>query len=164
MKFLPIVTFYWLSSLFHLDIYLEAQLVPFLGASPQTPVAPLRGELAVLWSSAKQNNAFCFFFWKKKKTTKPIEDKNKAVETSSWLLPLLPLNIYLEAQLVPFLGARPQTPVAPLRGELAELWSSAKQNNAFCFFFWKKKTTKPIEGKNKAVEMSSKLVGRGFIS
>jgi hypothetical protein len=30
-------------------------------------VAPLRGGLDKPWSSAKQNNAFCFFFWKKKK-------------------------------------------------------------------------------------------------
>jgi hypothetical protein len=30
--------------------------------------------------------------------------------------------------------------VTPLRGELVERGSSAKQNTAFCFFFWKKKS------------------------
>jgi hypothetical protein len=34
---------------------------------------------------------------------------------------------------------QPQTPEVPLRGRIGEKGASAKQNNAFCFFFWKKK-------------------------
>jgi hypothetical protein len=33
--------------------------------------ASLRGEGWAVWSSAKQNYAFCFFFWKKKSSTNP---------------------------------------------------------------------------------------------
>jgi hypothetical protein len=68
--------------------------------------------------SAKQNYAFCFFFWKKK----------NIITVVGLLL--------VEC----FLGARPQTPWVGF----AEFWvdkHSAKQNHAFCFFFWKKKNT-----------------------
>jgi hypothetical protein len=44
---------------------LSCRFIGFLGPAPD-PVAPLRGEHGVVRSSAKQNNAFCFFFWKKK--------------------------------------------------------------------------------------------------
>jgi hypothetical protein len=39
----------------------------FLGASPQTPLVPLRGRFGVHVLLRSRTNAFCFFFWKKKK-------------------------------------------------------------------------------------------------
>jgi hypothetical protein len=61
----------------HIAVYLNSSTrsIGFLGASPQTPwvrfadyglavVFPAR--LTRYGSSAKRNNAFCFFFWKKK--------------------------------------------------------------------------------------------------
>jgi hypothetical protein len=86
----------------------------FLGARPQTP----RVGFAEAWatrSSAKRNNAFCIFFWKRKNFTTPMF-----------------LDI---STLIDFLGASPQTP----RVGFAEVWAtrcSAKRNKAFCFFFF----------------------------
>jgi hypothetical protein len=93
---------------------LKPWLVGFLGASPQTPVAPLRGELVELWSSYKAELPFLLQYYR------------LATSLKTWL--------------AVFWGPAPnQTPVAPLRGELVELWSTTKQNYAFCFLFWKKK-------------------------
>jgi hypothetical protein len=80
-----------------------SRLVGFLGASPQTPVVPLRGRFGFPFS-AKQNNAFCFFFWKKKETSRPVG----------------------------FLGASPQTPVVPLRGRLG--WGTCEAEERFLFY------------------------------
>jgi hypothetical protein len=71
--------------------------------------------------SAKQNNAFCFFFWKKKNLTNPI-------------------GLFAVSLMLSLRGTPPKLPWVGF----AEGWAnkpSAKQNNAFCFFFWKKKNT-----------------------
>jgi hypothetical protein len=44
-----------------------------LGGKPPNPQGRLRRGLSMEWSSAKQNYAFCFFFWKKKKAVRSIE-------------------------------------------------------------------------------------------
>jgi hypothetical protein len=91
---------------------------------------------AVQGSFAKRNYAFCFFFWKKKSTTRLV---------------------CLTSTSIGILGASPQTPLGRLHRDLggglvtlkfreyqnlrAVQGSSAKRNYAFCFFFWKKKST-----------------------
>jgi hypothetical protein len=53
-------------------LFLEKEgyhMTGFLGGKPPNPLGPLRGVLGSKPSSEKQNNAFCFFFWKKKDTT-----------------------------------------------------------------------------------------------
>jgi hypothetical protein len=48
----------------------------FLGGKPPNPLGRLRRGLGRKWfrrrPSAKQNNAFCFFFWKKKNATNQL--------------------------------------------------------------------------------------------
>jgi hypothetical protein len=66
-----------------------------------------------------------------------------------------------------FLGGKPLNP----RVGVAEVWvndPSAKQNNAFCFFFWKKKNIRQLEwdvmfgfsgiSLNKPIELSKSFV------
>jgi hypothetical protein len=80
------------------------------------PQVFLRRDLG-LKTSAKQNNAFCFFFWKKKDTIRPIS----------------------------FLGASPQTPRVGFAEFWGWNRLLRSRTNAFCFFFWKKKDTiRPI--------------------
>jgi hypothetical protein len=45
----------------------------FLGGKPPNPLGRLRRVLGLEMSSAKQNNAFCFFFWKKKVSIRSID-------------------------------------------------------------------------------------------
>jgi hypothetical protein len=87
-----------------------------IGGTPPNPPGRLRRVLGSLFSSAKQNNAFCFFFWKKKDIVWAIDTLTE-----------------------PIIGGTPPNPLGRLRRVLDSLLSSAKQNNAFCFFFWKKK-------------------------
>jgi hypothetical protein len=89
------------------------QLINFLGASPQTPVVPLRGRFACSpRPSAKQNKRFLLLFLEKEE-----------VGETEW-------SIYWG-------GGQP--PVVPLRGRFEAQDLLRSRTNAFCFFFWKKK-------------------------
>jgi hypothetical protein len=55
-----------------------------LGASPQTPVVPLRGSFGAQVLLRSRTNAFCFFFWKKKNVTGRI--KSSAKQNKRFLL------------------------------------------------------------------------------
>jgi hypothetical protein len=79
--------------------------------------------------SAKQNNVFCFFFCKKKKYN----------ESNCFLCRIRRVLGTETAQ-----SSRQSIAGASPWVGFAKVWigkpqSSAKQNNAFCFFFWKKK-------------------------
>jgi hypothetical protein len=89
-----------------------------LGACPQTPWVGF-AEVWVPIPSAKQNNAFCFFFWKKKN----IMDQ-------------------LVHSVVGFWGHAPRPPgsASPKSGSCCPLAIVG----AFCFFFWKKKVTNAL--------------------
>jgi hypothetical protein len=80
-------------------------------------------------SSGKQTNDFCFFFWGKKE--------------------LIPQRFAFAP--IEFLGkfqpGNEETSSKPIRRDFGEKKTlSAKQNNAFCFFFWKRKKTTTKEG------------------
>jgi hypothetical protein len=86
------------------------------GASPR-PRGSASRKVWVALLSAKQNYAFCFFFWKKK-------------------------NILLVGF---FLGPAPD-PMVPLRGRFGLHYFLRSRTNAFCFFFWKKKNSAGQKG------------------
>jgi hypothetical protein len=85
----------------------------------RTPLVPLRGRNVQSHTLLRsRTNAFCFFFWKKKNTTNPID-----------------------SQKINLLGASPQTPVVPLRGRFGKPLFFCEAEQHFCFFFWKNKNT-----------------------
>jgi hypothetical protein len=77
--------------------------------------------------SAKRNHAFCFFFWKKKCSITLIVSFEFSVA-----------NLTREAELGSVHRFLENYNVSSVKSWLIMI--SAKRNNAFCFFFWKKKT------------------------
>jgi hypothetical protein len=85
--------------------------VGFLGPAPD-PVAPLRGDIAIHNSLRSRATLFASFSGKRR----------------------VSFNRMSALRAVGF-----PDPVAPFRRDIAIQRSSAKQSNASCFFFWKKK-------------------------
>jgi hypothetical protein len=142
----------------------------FLGASPQTPVVPLRGRFGSLsllrsrtnarkrrvlleYTITETINALLVFFGGKppnprgSASRKVWVPKSSAKQNKRFLLFSGKRRIVLEYTITEImhysflLGASPQTPVVPLRGRFGSLSLLRSRTNAFCFFFWKKKSS-----------------------